>query len=193
MVGRAGGVGGPRRPLTRGTSTDATGRRSPGGRRIRDGPSAGALRGAGSIFAGTVAGTFDARKARISVPAGFRSALATLGSAEFVARKSDHSPCIEMWPKSVFEAEVQRRIADLDPFARDFERQTRRLVAHVHPLAPDSEGRLVMPREQIEKAELGGEVVFTGRYKFFQIWNAERWRAAEAAEAAADDAEGGAA
>ncbi len=190
MVGRAGGVGGPRRPLPRGTSTDATGRRSPGGRRIRDGPSAGALRGAGSIFAGTVAGTFDAKKARISVPAAFRAAL---GSQDLIARKSDHSPCIEMWPKSVFEAEVQRRIADLDPFARDFERQTRRLVAHVHPLAPDSEGRLVMPRELIEKAELGGEVVFTGRYKFFQIWNAERWRAAEAAEAAADDAEGGAA
>ena len=47
-------------------------------------------------------------------------------------------------------------------------------------LRPDSEGRLVLPRELIEKAELDGEIAFSGRIRFFQIWNAARLAAVEA-------------
>lgn len=131
-------------------------------------------------------GTFDAKKARISVPAVFRTVLAKFDSSELMARKSSHSPCIDLWPKQVFEEEVQRRIASLDTFARDYEKQARRLVANVHPLQPDSEWRVVLPRDLIEKAELGGEIVYSGRIKFFQIWSAARWQEAEAADAEED-------
>ena len=129
-------------------------------------------------------GTFDAKKGRISVPAMFRAVLSRYDSTELIGRKSDPSPCLDIWPKQVFDEEVQRRIADLDPFARDYEKRVRRLVAHVHPLQPDAEGRVVLPRELIEKAGLDGDIVFSGRYKFFQIWNAARWREQEAADAA---------
>jgi MraZ protein len=136
-----------------------------------------------------VPGTFDTKKARISVPAGFRTVIARHDSNELIARKSDHSPCIEIWPRTVFDDEVQRRIADLDPFAKDYEKRVRRLVAHVHPLQPDTEGRAVLPRELWEKAGLDGDIVFSGRLKYFQIWNAARWREVEAADAAEDEEE----
>jgi MraZ protein len=141
-------------------------------------------KGAASIFSGTVAATFDGKKARISVPSAFRTALAAQGSQEMIGRRSNHSRCIEVWPKAVFDAEVRQRTAGLDPFSIEFEKLMRRLVAHAHALQPDSEGRMVLPRELVEKAELESEVVFSGRHSFFQIWSAKRW-----AETMAEDPE----
>ena len=129
-------------------------------------------------------GTFDAKKGRISVPSLFRNVLAGTGSPQdLIARKSDHSPCIEIWPKATFEAEVERRIAELDPFAKDYEKKARRLVARVHPLTPDAEWRMVLPRELTEKAPLQGEVMFSGRIRFFQLWSKADWDAVEAEDA----------
>jgi MraZ protein len=122
------------------------------------------------------------------VPSAFRAALAAQGSQELIGRRSNHSPCIEIWPKAVFDAEVAQRTAALDPFSREFEKLMRRLVAHAHALLPDSEGRMVLPRELIEKAELGAEVVFSGRHRYFQLWGAAHWAAALAADAQEDAA-----
>jgi len=122
------------------------------------------------------------------VPALFRGPLSRFESNELIGRKSDHAPCLDIWPKQVFDEEVQRRIGNLDPFSRDYQKRARRLVAHVYPLQPDTESRLVLPRELIEQAGLDGEIVFTGQVKFFQIWNAARWREAEAEDAEEDAA-----
>src|SRR4051794_33979558 len=111
VVGRAGGVGGPRRPLLPPGFApglpDRACKPAPGDH------SSGATGGAASIFSGTVPATFDPKKTRISVPSASRSALAAHGSLELIGRRSSHSPCIEVWPKSVFEAQVKARTADL--------------------------------------------------------------------------------
>ena len=114
------------------------------------------------------------------MPAPFRAVLARLNAEEVVLRKSSHSPCIEVWPKPVFDAEVDKRIADLDPFDPSYEKLSRKLVARIHVLRPDGEGRMVLPKDLIEKAELDGEIAFSGRVRFFQIWNAARLAAVEA-------------
>lgn len=134
--------------------------------------------------------TFDAKKGRISVPSAFRAALSTRGfPQELIGRRSSHSPCIEIWPKAEFEAEVKARAANLDRFSREYEKLMRRLLAHAHALTPDPEGRMVLPRELIEKAGLEADIVFTGRDSFFQLWSARAWAEAlaedEAEEAAA--------
>lgn len=148
----------------------------------------GGGRGAASIFSGTVPATFDSRKTRISVPSAFRNALSGLGSMELIGRRSSHSPCIEIWPKATFDAQVRERTAHLDPFSREFEKLMRRLVAHAHALTPDAEGRMVLPKELIEKAELETDCVFTGRHSFFQLWSARNWAAALAEDEAEEDA-----
>jgi MraZ protein len=135
-----------------------------------------------------VAATFDTKKARISVPSSFRGTLAAQGSPDLIARRANHSPCIEIWPKTVFEAEVTQRQAGLDPFSREYETLMRRLLAHAHALTPDIDGRVVLPRELIDKAELDADVVFSGRHSFFQLWSRRRWE-----EALAEDAAEGAA
>lgn len=170
MVGRAGGVGGPRRPL----------RPPPSGWRVP--PTGG---GEFIIFAGTHAGTFDPRKGRLSVPAAYRQVLAQHDAGEIVLRRGGHADCLDIWPKPLFDAEVAKRIEALDPFDADYERLTRRLVAGVEVLRPDAEGRMVLPKAMAEAAGLSGEIVFSGRVKFFQVWDAGRHAAALAQDAAA--------
>ncbi len=122
------------------------------------------------------------------MPSVFRNALAQVGTLDLIGRRSSHSPCIEVWPKAIFEAQVKARTEHLDPFGRDFEKTMRKLVAHAHPLLPDAEGRMILPRELIEKAGLEGEAVVSGRHSHFQIWSLKTWEAALAEDAAEEDA-----
>ncbi|MDO9711243.1 division/cell wall cluster transcriptional repressor MraZ [Paracraurococcus lichenis] len=142
-----------------------------------------------SGFAGTIGGTFDAKKGRISVPAPFRAVLNRIGAEEIVLRPSRHAPCIEVWPEPAYMAEVQRRVEGLSPLTGEYQAVMRKLVSRIHTLRPDAEGRLVMPKELAEKAALDGEIAFTGLGAFFQIWSAAKLAEEEAR--LADEDEGG--
>lgn len=138
-----------------------------------------------SQFTGTESGTFDAKKSRLSVPASFRTLLAELGANAIMLRKSEHKPCIEVWPAPVFEAMVNKRIEELDPFSEDFDEQAARLVEQTWRATPDPEGRLVVPRELQALHPLEGELKFRGRIRFFTIWNKADYEADMAAVKAA--------
>jgi MraZ protein len=140
-----------------------------------------------SGFAGTVGGTFDAKKGRISVPATFRANLARLGAEEIILRPSRHAPCIEVWPEPAYMAEVQRRVEGLSQLSAEYQSIMRKLVSRIHTLRPDGEGRIVMPKELAEKAGLDGEIQFSGLGAFFQIWSAARLAEEEARLEAEDE------
>jgi MraZ protein len=138
-----------------------------------------------SEFTGTFGGGFDAKKGRISVPAPFRAILARQGAEEIVLRRSRHLPCIEVWSKPDYMAEVDARVAGLSKLSAEYQSIMRKLVGKIHTLHPDTEGRVVMPKELAEAAQFGTELQFAGRGAFFEIWSA----AAHAAEEARLDAE----
>jgi len=140
-----------------------------------------------SGFAGTFGGTFDAKKGRISVPANFRAVLNRIGAEEIVLRPSRHAPCIEIWPEPAYMAEVQRRVEGLSQLSSEYHAVMRKLVARIHTLRPDAEGRIVMPKELAEKAGLDGEIQFSGLGGYFQVWSAARLAEEEARLEAADE------
>ena len=140
-----------------------------------------------SGFAGTFAGTFDAKKGRISVPASFRAVLNRLGAEEIILRPSRHAPCIEVWPEPAYTAEVQRRVEGLSKLSGEYQTIMRKLVARIHTLHPDAEGRSVMPKELAEKAGLDGDIAFSGLGAYFQIWSAARLAEEEARLEAEDE------
>jgi MraZ protein len=140
-----------------------------------------------SDFAGTIPGSFDAKKGRISVPAAFRAILTRIGAEDVILRTSRHLPCIEVWPKPDFMTEVERRVAGLSKLSSEYQVITRKLLGRVHSLHPDAEGRVVMPKELAEKAGLDGEIQFAGRGAFFEIWANAAFIAEEARLDALDD------
>ena len=140
-----------------------------------------------SEFIGTVPGGFDAKKGRISVPARFRDALSRIGAEEIVLRKSRHMPCIEVWAKPDYMAEVTARVDGLSKLSAEYQAIMRKLVGRVHTLRPDTEGRVVMPKELIDQAALDGDVQFAGRGAYFEIWPAAAYAAEEARLDAEDE------
>jgi len=133
-----------------------------------------------SEFFGNHSGSFDDKKARISVPAAFRGVLTRLGVEEIILLSSRHATCVEVWSKPDYMAEVESRVAGLSKLSGEYTRIMRKLVGHIHSLRPDAEGRLVLPKELWSKAGLKDEVVFAGRGAFFQIWNRTAFEAEEA-------------
>jgi len=83
-------------------------------------------------------------------------------------------------------AEVERRVAEVSPLSGEYQRIARRLLARIHTLHPDAEGRLVLPKELAESAGLDGDIQFSGIGRFVQIWAASRLVAEEARLAAED-------
>jgi MraZ protein len=126
---------------------------------------------------------FDARKTRLSVPSAFRAVLARTGTGEpdVVLRPSNHSPCIDVWPKAAFEAEVERRLDGLDAFSEEYEAITDELTVRVHETRVDADGRVVLPRTLLAELPLDANAVIVGRKSHFQIWSAPVWADRQAA------------
>ncbi len=125
---------------------------------------------------------FDAKKTRLSVPSSFRAVLAQSGDQDVVLRPSSHSPCIDVWPKATFQAEVERRTKDLDPFSPEFDEVTDSLTVHAYDIRLDADGRIVLPRALLADVPLDANAVIVGRRSFFQIWPAPTWAERQAAK-----------
>ena len=122
------------------------------------------------VFLGTHQNRLDA-KGRVSVPAGFRSALRDGGEASpfVVLRPSHKHPCIEGWPPAAF-AELATPLDRLDMFSEDHEDLAAALYADAFPVDADKEGRIVLPEALAAHAGLADSVVFMGLGRIFQIW-----------------------
>lgn len=140
-----------------------------------------------SEFTGTIGGGFDAKKGRISVPALYRTVLSRIGAEEIVLRHSRHLPCIEVWARPDYMAEVEARVAGLSKLSAEYQAIMRKLVGRIHILRPDTEGRVVMPKELAERAKLDGDIQFAGRGAYFEIWSASAYAAEEARLDAEDE------
>jgi MraZ protein len=131
-------------------------------------------------FMGTHLNKLDA-KGRVSVPAPFRAKLKTPSEdngALLVLRPSHQHPCIEAWPATEFGA-LAKPLQRLDLFSLEHDDLATTLYADAFEVAPDKEGRIVLPEELVEHAGLKDAVVFMGRGRIFQIWEpsaAERRR-----------------
>ncbi len=127
-------------------------------------------------FVGTHSAAVD-DKGRLSIPAEFRNALPqeekqhvvlTIGSSDF----------INAFPVDYFNAiyaPSENETADFaleDSIDRDMVLLSE---AAVRPI--DGQGRITIPQTLLTQANMGREVVFLGRQKFFTIWNAEAFKA----------------
>lgn len=124
------------------------------------------------------------KKGRVSVPATFR---ARLGAEGLVLRRSTRHPCIEAWPASRFE-ETVRSTGPLDELSEEDDFLAYAMCSDVVDVAPDAEGRIVVPEELAAHAGLTEAVAFLGLPNHFELWEPaaaeERIEAARAMVAA---------
>jgi MraZ protein len=125
------------------------------------------------LFLSTYTNKVD-RKGRVSVPATFRSCLAT----------HRHPNLLILFPSFKVDAldgtgsdrmvEMQERLETLDQFSDEYD-DLALMFADAHQLAMDGEGRIILPEALKEHAQIGDEATFVGLGAMFQVWEPERF------------------
>ena len=108
-------------------------------------------------------------KSRLTLPARFRPAL-----GEGVVLTKGIERTIDVYPRREWE-QATRRYEELDSFNRESRDMKRFVYAGMTPTELDRQGRVVLPQNLVDHAELGREVVVLGVHDHLEIWNRAAW------------------
>ncbi len=113
-------------------------------------------------------------KGRIVIPSAIK-AVVPADQMQFVIRKDMYSNCLEMytWQEWANMSQAVRSKLDL-AFDEDHMRYWRTYMSDTVTVVPDAKlGRITIPREILDKAGIGKEVVFLGVDYKVEIWAKE--------------------
>ena len=120
------------------------------------------------LFLSTYVNKVD-RKGRVSVPATFRSTLATHRQPSLVIIfPSFKVPALDGAGSDRME-EMKNRLETLEQFSDEYDNLSL-LFADAHPLTMDGEGRIFLPESLKEHAGISTDAAFVGLGATFQIW-----------------------
>jgi MraZ protein len=122
-----------------------------------------------SLFLSSYENRLDT-KGRISVPASFRSAVASESFAGVVLYRSFTNNCIEGLSMSRME-KLASATDQMGVFDSGLDDLSAMLFADARPLQFDVTGRVVVPQDLLKHAGIVDTAVFVGRGNSFQIWN----------------------
>ncbi len=131
-------------------------------------------------------GSIDAKtdeKGRVFVPSVFRKILHKEDENELVLRRDLFENCLVLYPKRVWDAQVDSVKARTNPFDRKQRLGLRLFMADAENITPDSGGRILIPRRYLEHAGIKSDVRFIGVDDTIEIWSKQ------AAEGLLDDPE----
>ena len=117
-------------------------------------------------------------KGRLIFPAAFKSSMGEGANLRFVVKKSLFAECLEMYAYDEWEKDseaVRSRLNFFNPEHAAFWREYMRGTADVEP---DSKlGRMMIPKEMLDRVGITKEVVFTGNNHLIEIWDKEKYEA----------------
>ena len=119
------------------------------------------------MFMGTYGHSIDA-KGRVIVPAKFRE---VLGDSFVVTLGLDG--CLFVYPEEEWEDFV-KQLKEL-PGSKEARKLQRYFMAGAAPCDVDKQGRVLIPSNLREKAELEKDIVFVGVMSKIEIWSRKRW------------------
>jgi MraZ protein len=115
-------------------------------------------------------------KARVSIPASFRSVLTRDGFAGLFCYPALDQPAVDAGGHALL-AEIESLIARFPPYAAEREEFQVALYGRSETLNVDGEGRVVLSDELKSHAGITDAVAFVGLGHKFQIWEPQRFRA----------------
>jgi MraZ protein len=121
-----------------------------------------------ALFVGKHVNKID-KKGRVSVPKPFRAALQGRGLSSLYVYPRFKQRALEACDEE-FMARLSRSLDNLDLFSDDQDDLASVILANACELTFDPEGRIVLPPELANYAEIKGEALFVGQGPRFQIW-----------------------
>ena len=131
------------------------------------------------LFLGGPVMTMDV-KGRLAVPSKHLAALDEMCKGRMMVCKHSDG-CLWLFPQPVwdrFAAQIEAWPIDLDSWRRMY-------FGSANPVELDSGGRLLVPPELREYAQLEREVIFMGTGATFELWDAATYKAREVSTRAA--------
>lgn len=119
-------------------------------------------------------GNIDAKvdeKGRVFVPSSFRKILQRADESGLILRRDVFQRCLVLYPKSVWDAQVDAITARTSMFDRAGRDALRRFVAGAEDITLDSGGRMLIPRRYLADADIEAEVRFIGVDDTIEIWS----------------------
>jgi len=110
-------------------------------------------------------------KNRLTLPAKFRQAFA---DGVVVTRGFDG--CLFAFRREDWHRLVESRLAPLDPLSEETRRLERFFFSGAAEADLDKQGRVMLPAQLIDHAQLGREVVVAGVNDRLEIWDRNAWR-----------------
>ena len=121
-------------------------------------------------FLGNIEAKTD-QKGRVFLPSVFRKELQASGEERLIMRKDVHQKCLVLFPESAWN----RRMKALFERAEEFDEQEREAVrmymSEVALLTLDGNGRLLIPKQFLQEAEIDSSVRFIGMNDTIELWN----------------------
>lgn len=135
------------------------------------------------MFRGVSNLTLDT-KGRLALPARYRERLDEACRGELVVT-IDRGYYLLIYPLPVWE-EIEAKLVNLPSLHPQVRELQRLLVGHATEVSMDSHGRMLLPAELREFAQLDREVVLLGLMNKFELWDKSAWDARRA-QSLADD------
>ena len=126
------------------------------------------------LFTGTFARSID-EKLRVAVPKRLREALECKASGGlYVAPGTDGS--LAIYTEGAIER-LAERLAQASPTQQEVRDFTRLFYARAQRVELDRQGRVRIPANLAQLAQLSGEVVLLGVQDHVELWASDRWEA----------------
>lgn len=114
-------------------------------------------------------------KGRLMVPTRYRDALLTQGDGRVVIT-ADPSKCLLLYSLIEWEP-IEKRLNSLSSFNAQTRSLQRLLVGNAADLELDATGRILLPANLREFAEIEKSAVLVGQGIKFELWSEQRWQA----------------
>lgn len=110
------------------------------------------------------------KKGRVTVPSQYRNILVNEEDKSFIAYPSIKHPCIEGCSLSRM-GKIYEMINNLEPYSEIRDAFETIILGGSMQILFDTEGRVVIPKELAEYANLKEQICFVGKGEIFEIWN----------------------
>ena len=120
-------------------------------------------------FLGNIEAKIDT-KGRAFLPSVFRKVLQASGEESLILRKDAFQPCLVLYPESVWNQQMDTIRQRLSRWNAAHQNLFRQFVADVEMLTLDGNGRLLIPKQYLKKAEIEQSIKFIGMGDTIEIW-----------------------
>lgn len=128
-----------------------------------------------STFIGNIEARLD-EKGRIFIPAGYRKILGEMESRRIIMRRDTDNECIIFYPEQVWNEKVGQLRQALNEWDPDDQMILMQFMAEAEILEPDSQGRVLLQKKNVEMIGAQQDVLFVGMLDRFALWSPSVFR-----------------